>query len=35
MGLENKHVKETIINRFYMLKRVEENMTVMKKEIEI
>lgn len=35
MELENKHVKETVINMCYMLKRIEKNMTVMKKEIEI
>lgn len=35
MELENKHVKETVINMFYMLKRIEKNMTMMKKEIEI
>lgn len=34
MELENKHVKETVINMFYMLQRIEKNMTVMKKEIE-
>lgn len=31
MELENKHVKETVTNMFYMLKRIEKNMTVMKK----
>lgn len=33
MELENKHVKETVTNVFYMLKRIEKNMT--DEEIEI
>lgn len=34
MESENQHVRATIINMPYMLKRLEENMTVVRREIK-